>query len=30
MAWLGGELRSDQQDGATPFSPCCTKDLIEE
>ena len=30
MAWLGGELRSDQQDGATPFSPRCTKDLIEE
>jgi hypothetical protein len=25
MAWLGGELRSDQQDGATPFSPRCTK-----
>ena len=30
MAWLGEELRSDQQDGATPFSPRCTKDLIEE
>jgi hypothetical protein len=30
MAWLGEELRSDQRDGATPFSPRCTKDLIEE
>jgi hypothetical protein len=30
MAWLGEELRSDQQDGATPFSPRCAKDLIEE
>src|SRR5579864_866128 len=30
MAWLGEELRSDQQDAATPFSPRCTKDLIEE
>jgi Transposase DDE domain len=30
MAWLGEELRADQQDGATPFAPRCTKDLIEE
>jgi hypothetical protein len=30
MAWLGEELPADQQDGATPFSPRCTKDLIEE
>ena len=28
MAWLG-EALADQQ-GATPFNPCCTKDLIEE
>jgi hypothetical protein len=30
MAWLGEELPSEQQDGATPFAPRCTKDLIEE
>jgi len=30
MAWLGEELPSDQQGGATPFAPRCTKDLIEE
>ena len=30
MAWLGEELGSDQLDGATPFAPRCTKDLIEE
>ena len=30
MAWLGEELPPKQQDGATPFSPRCTKDLIEE
>jgi hypothetical protein len=30
MAWLGEELPARQQDGATPFSPRCTKDLIEE
>jgi transposase len=30
MAWLGEELSADQQGGATPFSPRCTKDLIEE
>lgn len=28
MAWIGEEL--DDQKGATPFSPRCTKDLIEE
>jgi hypothetical protein len=30
MAWLGEELPADQQDGATPFAPRCTKDLVEE
>jgi len=30
MAWLGEPLPEDQQAGATPFSPRCTKDLIEE
>lgn len=30
MGWLGEPLPADQQDGATPFSPRCTKDLIEE
>jgi hypothetical protein len=30
MAWLGEVLPADQQDGATPFAPRCTKDLIEE
>jgi DDE family transposase len=30
MAWLGEALPADQQDGATPFAPRCTKDLIEE
>jgi hypothetical protein len=30
MAWLGDELPPEQQDGATPFAPRCTKDLIEE
>jgi len=30
MAWLGEPLPDDEQDGATPFSPRCTKDLIEE
>jgi hypothetical protein len=30
MAWLGEELSADQQEGATPFAPRCTKDLIEE
>ncbi len=30
MAWLGEPLREDQQAGATPFAPRCTKDLVEE
>jgi hypothetical protein len=30
MAWLGEELPEDQQRGRTPFTPRCTKDLIEE
>jgi hypothetical protein len=30
MAWLGEELDRSQQADATPFSPRCTKDLIEE
>jgi len=30
MAFLGEELPADQQDGKTPFSPRCTKDLVEE
>jgi len=30
MAWLGEPLPESQQRGATPFSPRCTKDLIEE
>lgn len=30
MAWLGEELPQSDQDGATPFSPRCTKELIEE
>ena len=30
MAWLGEGLSADQQFGATPFAPRCTKDLIEE
>jgi len=30
MAWLGEELDKSQQADATPFSPRCTKDLIEE
>jgi len=30
MAWLGEPLPKSQQDGATPFSPRCIKDLIEE
>jgi hypothetical protein len=30
MAWLGSPLPQDQQAGATPFSPRCTKDLLEE
>jgi transposase len=30
MAWLGEELADDQQRGRTPFTPRCTKDVIEE
>src|SRR3954465_14330056 len=30
MAWLGEELRRDQQAGQTPFAPRCTKERIEE
>jgi transposase len=30
MAWLGEELDKSEQQDATPFSPRCTKDLIEE
>ena len=30
MAWLGEELPEDRQAHATPFTPRCTKDLIEE
>jgi transposase len=30
MAWLGEPLEKGQQEGATPFAPRCTKDLVEE
>lgn len=30
MAWLGEELPGDEQQGATPFTPRCVKDRIEE
>ncbi len=30
MGWLGEPLPRDQQAGATPFTPRCTKDRIEE
>ena len=30
MAWLGESLSQDQQEGASPFSPRCTKDAFEE
>lgn len=30
MAFLGDELGEDEQEGATPFSPRCVKDEIEE
>jgi len=30
MAWLGEELPEEDQEDATPFSPRCIKDLIEE
>ena len=30
MAWLGTPLPDAEQDGATPFSPRCLKDVLEE
>ena len=30
MGWLGTALPDSEQDGATPFAPRCTKDLVEE
>lgn len=30
MAWLGQPLSKREQQGATPFAPRCTKDLLEE
>jgi hypothetical protein len=30
MAWLGEELPATEQDGRTPFSPRCVKDVVEE
>lgn len=30
MAWLGEPLATKEQGGATPFTPRCAKDLIEE
>jgi transposase len=30
MGWLGEELDKSEQEDATPFSPRCTKDAIEE
>jgi len=30
MAWLGETLPRHEQEAATPFSPRCTKDLVEE
>jgi hypothetical protein len=30
MAWLGEELSEKEQDGRTPFSPRCVKDVVEE
>src|ERR1700750_788573 len=30
MAWLGEELPAKEQDGRTPFSPRCLKDVVEE
>ncbi len=30
MAWLGEELDTQMQEARTPFTPRCTKDLIEE
>jgi hypothetical protein len=30
MAWLGEQLPEKEQDGRTPFSPRCLKDMVEE
>lgn len=30
MAFLGEELKAEEQEGATPFSPRCVKDQVEE
>jgi hypothetical protein len=30
MGWLGEELAEHQQAGATPFTPRCLKDVMEE
>jgi len=30
MGWLGEPLPDEEQQGATPFAPRCTKDLVEE
>jgi hypothetical protein len=30
MAWLGEELSEKEQDGRTPFSPRCLKDVVEK
>lgn len=30
MGWMGSPLPKEEQSGATPFSPRCTKDLVEE
>jgi hypothetical protein len=30
MTWLGTELDGTDQTDATPFAPCCMKDLVEE
>jgi Transposase DDE domain len=30
MAWLGEQLSEEEQDGRTPFSPRCLKDVVEE
>ena len=30
MAWLGEKLSEKEQDGRTPFSPRCLKDVVEE
>lgn len=30
MAWLGGKLSEEEQEGTSSFAPRCTKDVIEE